>query len=111
MRLIRTVVCIGLLVFAYAMGDIAASALAETAPPTNAQQVPSLKDTLQKGLKARRPLEFEFLARVAELTNQGKIPLDVTLSTFKWARPKKPPFPYFQRAIQIRAGELGVDLD
>ncbi|MEQ8786956.1 MAG: hypothetical protein RIC55_11680 [Pirellulaceae bacterium] len=112
MRLIRTAALIGLLFGCYVLGEIAANALGQTTPGTNAQQVASLKDTLEKGLKARRPLEFEFIDHVAELTTQGKLPLDVVLSTFQWARPKKPaPFPYFQRAMQIRAAKLGVDLE
>lgn len=111
MRLLRAFVCLLLLASAAAAGDLAAMSLAQTAPGTVSQQLPSLKDTLQKGLKCRRPLEFEFVGHVAELTEDGTLPLDLTLSTFKWARPKKPaPFPYFQRAMQIRAAEIGVDL-
>jgi hypothetical protein len=101
------------LIFALLFGAelIVASTWAELARSAAAQQAPSLKDTLEKGLKARRPEEFEFLAKVVELVEAEKLPLDVVISTFQWARPKKPaPMPYFTRAMQIRAAELGVEL-
>lgn len=70
-----------------------------------------LRQTLEKGLKARRPVEFRFVARVIELVEAGVLPKKTVQSTFLWAR-KKPdhPFQYFQRALTIRAGLIGVQL-
>jgi hypothetical protein len=73
---------------------------------------PSLKDTLEKGLKARRPQEFEFIARVVAKVDAHQLPRKTVESTFLWARKKRQPhaFQYFQRAIQLRASKLGVAL-
>jgi hypothetical protein len=111
-RRLRIAVIYAAVAISLLVGEVAATALHSSAASlASAQQTPSLQDTLEKGLKARRPEEFEFLAKVVELVNTDKLPLDVVLSTFKWARPKKPaPMPYFQRAMQIRAAELGVEL-
>lgn len=117
MRAFRNAAVHALILLSLLAGELAVTtALADVAAPTLdsspvGQIQPSLKDTLEKGLKARYPADFEFVDLVADLVDQGKLPLDVVLSTFKWARPKKPaPMPYFKRAMQIRAAELGVDL-
>lgn len=66
---------------------------------------------LEFGLKARRPSEFRFIDRITVLTRNGALPLDLVASTFSWARKKQPyPFPYFARALRIRAAEIGVDI-
>jgi len=72
---------------------------------------PDLKDTLEKGLKARRPNEFAFIAHVVHKVEQGKLPLELVNSTFLWAR-RQPdvPFPYFERGIRERAKRLGISL-
>lgn len=73
--------------------------------------VASLKDQLQDGLQARLPREFAFVDHVVKLVNEGKLPRSLVDSTFLWARPKKPyPFPYFERALRIRAARIGVAL-
>src|SRR5262245_60770061 len=68
----------------------------------------NLKTMLEKGLKARRPVEFRFVARVVELVENGTLPKKMVQKTFLWAR-KQPehPFQYFQRALQIQASEIG----
>ncbi|MCA9152773.1 MAG: hypothetical protein KDA92_25890 [Planctomycetales bacterium] len=71
----------------------------------------NLQETLEKGLRARRPEEFAFLERVILQVDQGQLPLDLVRSTFDWARHKRPyPYVYFERAIKIRAARIGVDV-
>jgi len=74
---------------------------------------PSLKDLLEKGLKARRPVEFEFIGTVVQLVDGGQLPQTMVQSTFLWARKKRVryPFQYFEFALRQRAkDELGIDL-
>ena len=72
----------------------------------------SLEDRLKVGLKARRPEENEFLERVAALVQSGKLPRKLVDSTYLWAirRRQDSPFPAFERALQLQADRLGVDL-
>lgn len=71
-----------------------------------------LQDRLEKGLQARRPSEFAFLKRVVELVNAGKLSTELVQSTFDWARHKRPwPYPFFERALKIRAARIGVVID
>lgn len=81
------------------------------APVARSQQVVTdLKTTLEKGLRARRPAEFEFLARVVDFVEAGKLPRSLVMSTFLWAR-KKPDtrkVVYFQQALKTRAAKIGV---
>ena len=71
-----------------------------------------LKGELEAGLKARLPNEFAFVAQVVSLVDNGQLPLDMVKSTFVWAVRKRPyaPFPYFERAMRLRAAELGITL-
>lgn len=71
-----------------------------------------LKGELEAALKARLPDEFAFVARVVERVDQGQLPLEVVKSTMVWAIRKRPhaPFVYFERALRLRAAELGVSL-
>jgi hypothetical protein len=74
---------------------------------------PSLKDVLEKGLKARRPVEFEFIGTVVQLVDDQQLPQTMVQSTFLWARKKrvKYPFQYFEFALRQRAkDELGIEL-
>ncbi len=72
---------------------------------------PKLKDTLEKGLKARLPSEFAFIREVVDKVDDGTLPRSVVESTFLWAR-RKPqhPFEYFQQGLKVRAEKLGVSL-
>ena len=72
----------------------------------------SLADRLKVGLKARRPEEEEFLEKVATLVLTGKLPRKLVDSTYIWAirRRQDYPFPAFERALQLQADRLGVDL-
>ena len=74
------------------------------------ETVTDLKTTLEKGLRARRPAEFEFLERVVTFVENGKLPRSLVTSTFLWAR-KKPDgrqVVYFQQALKTRAAKIGV---
>lgn len=70
-----------------------------------------LKERLEKGLKARRPEEFAFVAKVVRLVEMGTLPEAVVDGTFFWARSKRRyPFQYFQHALTIRAQRQGIRL-
>ena len=72
---------------------------------------PSLRERLEKGLKARRPSEFAFIATVAERVEGGTLPRSLVDTTFFWARNKRPyPFPYFEQALKQRAKKLGLTI-
>ena len=70
---------------------------------------PSLRERLEKGLKARRPKEFAFIATVATRVEEGTLPRSLVDATFFWARNKRPyPYPYFEEALKQRAKKLGL---
>lgn len=70
-----------------------------------------MKTTLQKGLKARTPEEFEFIDRVVALVEMKALPISLVQSTYTWARRvPRIPMPYFQRALRLRAKRLGVEI-
>jgi hypothetical protein len=74
-----------------------------------AADVAELRDRLEAGLLARQPREFAFIGRVVTMVEGRRLPLDLVMSTFQWARRKKPyPFPYFERALRTRAARLGI---
>lgn len=77
-------------------------------------QVADLKDQLEKGLKARRPEEFQFVATVLQKVQSGELPVSVVRSTLIYVRKERKKekilFPYFQQALKVRAAELGVKL-
>ena len=81
-------------------------ALAQSPRP---RQTVNLQETLEYGLQARRPVEFAFIALVVKWVDEGRLPQSLVLSTFDWAREKRPyPFPYFVRALRLRAAKLGI---
>lgn len=88
------------------------SALAHTPPkPIEAGGVTGLdlKTQLEKGLKARRPVEFEYIAQIIALVEAGDLPRPLVVSTFGWARKKQNrQLQYFQFALQARAKVLKV---
>jgi len=77
-----------------------------------AVEVADLKEQLENGLKARLPADFAFISKVVTLVEQDKLPLDMVKAVFQWSRKKGAannyPFPYFQRALKIRAKKLGI---
>jgi hypothetical protein len=78
----------------------------------NADNIASLSDTLKSVLRARRPEEFAFIARVVDLVEQGQLPYDTVLAVMKYATGKRAriPYPYFEQGIRIKAAELGVEI-
>ncbi len=76
--------------------------------------VTDLKDQLNAGLRARRPEEFRFIANIVQMTQQGRLPIKLVLSTFHYVRTKKKdekfPFVIFERALRIRAAKIGIRL-
>ncbi|MGB6045537.1 MAG: hypothetical protein WBF93_20455 [Pirellulales bacterium] len=92
-----------LVVFAWDAGCVTSSAFGE--------EPPSLKDTLENGLRARRPEEFAFIGTVVELVEQGTLPRRLVESTFMWAqRQHALPFPYFELGLRTRAKRIGISL-
>ena len=74
-----------------------------------AADVADLSDQLEGGLRARLPREFAFIGRVVRMVEGRRLPLDLVMSTFQWARRKKPyPFPYFERALRTKAARRGI---
>ena len=68
-----------------------------------------LKRQLESGLYARRPEEFAYIARVVRMVDQQQLPEKLVISTFAWARHKRPyPLVYFERALQVRARRIGI---
>ena len=86
----------------------------ELAQSPVAVEVANLKQQLEKGLKARRPKEFEFVDQVVTMVGNDTLPLELVKSTFLWARKKaittRYPFPYFERGLRIRAAKRGIDI-
>ncbi len=91
---------------------LAALGLALTGCGVSLGQEPALADTLKFGLKARRPIEQQFTAEIAQLTDSGTLPKDYVLAAFAYARKRRPkfPLPYFEFAIRRKAEELGVTI-
>jgi len=77
----------------------------------DAADVPNLKKTLERGLYARLPEQYEFIARVVMLVDQDKLSLKLVYSTFQWARQydRGRRYYYFEAAMRKRAGELGIE--
>ena len=76
-----------------------------------AAEQPTLKETLENGLKARRPEEFAFIEKVVRLVDQGKLPRSLVEGTYVWARRQHAvPFPYFESGLRARAKRIGVVL-
>ena len=90
---------------------VLATAPAIAAPGINSGARITLKEMLEKGLKARRPSEFAYIAMVAERVESGTLPRSLVESTFLWARKKRPhPFPYFQQGLALRAKKARIPL-
>jgi hypothetical protein len=73
--------------------------------------ISELKEQLTFGLRARTRHDFQFVDLVVAKVRARELPLEMVESTFLWARRKQPyPFPYFERALRIRAAEADIDL-
>jgi hypothetical protein len=70
------------------------------------QQVADLQEQLEKGLRARRPIEVQFLSRVIQLVNQGRLTREVVQGTFSFVlkkyRDRKYLVPIFEQTLRKR---------
>ena len=67
---------------------------------------------LEKSLKARRPSDFAFIAKVVKQVECGKLPRTLVDQTMGYARGRsqKYPFIYFEFALKKQAEKLGLTL-
>ncbi|MBX9792162.1 MAG: hypothetical protein K2Y37_24825 [Pirellulales bacterium] len=69
----------------------------------------SLYDMLSKGLRARRPVDFEYCRLIADKVEAGELPLHMVHGTFFYAYKKyRRPLQYFQQALHLRAKKAGL---
>jgi hypothetical protein len=107
----RLVVPRALLTFALLVA-LPAIARAANPPSANAGGVTiDLKTQLEKGLRARRPVEFAYIDEIIALVESGQLDEQLVTTTFVWAR-KQPTrqLQYFQFALQARAKNLKIKL-
>jgi hypothetical protein len=69
-----------------------------------------MKGQLEKGLKARRPVEFEYISNVVTMVENGTLPRTLVDTTFGYARKQRRPLQYFEFALQVRAKKAGIDV-
>ena len=94
---------------------LAPLALRSQPAPAHAEDVASLQDTLEKGLKARFPEDFAYIRKVVKLVDDGVLTRSLVLGTFDWVRKtkvgkKKYLVPYFAQALKQRAAKEGIDI-
>lgn len=90
-------------------------ATAADPPPVDAGGVQGLdlKTQLEKGLRARRKVEFEYIAQIIKLVEEGSLPRELVTTTFVWAvRQPSRQLQYFQFALQarVRGAKLNIDM-
>jgi hypothetical protein len=90
-------------------------AAAGLAAPIFAQQPGTgegtLKDTLVFGLRPRQPADYAFIDTVIAKVDDKTLPLDLVIAIYRWSLSKKPyPYPFFERALKVKAAALGVEL-
>jgi hypothetical protein len=81
---------------------------------TARSETPSLKDTLEKGLKARLPTDFKFIALVVKMVNNETLPKELVMSVFLYVRKKKrfkkSMVPYFAAGLRREALKKGIKI-
>ncbi|MBI2823893.1 MAG: hypothetical protein HYX69_04275 [Planctomycetia bacterium] len=99
-----------MLLFGVAIGPAAAKAAGPTKSGPAVQV--TLKQQLEQGLKCRRPIEFQFVDRVAILVEQGKLPIKLVNICYDWSlkRSSSRPWVYFQRSLTELAKRQGFAL-
>ena len=70
----------GILALLLCFNPIGAANARDGAASNIAQKDASLKEALEKGLRARRPSELAFIGRVVAMVDQGQLPLDLVRS-------------------------------
>ena len=106
-----------LFALAFGFGCLASELISAADEPqvTNNPQpgvtVADLEQSLKSGLKARRPIEFNYIKLVVQKVKTKELPIDLVQSTFMWARRHQPyPYPYFERGLRERAAKQGIAL-
>ena len=96
--------------FACALAFIVGVLIQPLLPKAHGAQIANLQEQLEKGLQARYNREFLFVRRVVTMVEKEQLPLSLVRGTFNWTREKhkKYPFPYFERALKIRARRIGI---
>ena len=93
---------------------IAGTLLASWFPLPSQAQVASLRDQLEKGLKARLPADFAFVDTVVTMVDNRQLPLDLVRSSFLWVRKnrsnKRYMMFYFEQVLRKRAAEKGITI-
>ncbi len=76
------------------------------------QNIASLEDQLNKGLRAATPEQKQFVQTVVVYVDQGKIPRAMVNLVYKWSleRNETIPFPYFEYALRVLSKRRGVVL-
>ena len=73
-----------------------------------------LKDILEKGLRAYKPTDFTYIAKVVAAVDTGQLSRRFVLGTFHYTRRKykfkKYLVPYFQAVLTKRAAKIGVTI-
>ncbi len=87
----------------------------EVNPTAVGEGLPStfdLKQQLEKGLKARRPSDFAFIAGVVTKVELGVLPRSMIDQALLYARNRSRdyPFIYFEFALRKQAKKFGVTL-
>ncbi|MCA9179645.1 MAG: hypothetical protein KDB14_34555 [Planctomycetales bacterium] len=104
--------------------DVAPTLKAETRLPNvssavsvgaeNGGDVAGLKDTLEKGLRARVSDDFAFIAVVVSMVETNQLPRSMVTGTFNWVRKnrshKKYMVPYFEQVLRSRAAQAGISI-
>ncbi len=89
--------------------SVRAQSPSKSRPGQGSRTEPTLQETLEKGLKVRRPQDFAFIKRVVALVKEGVLSERMVRSTFLWARRKtNREFQYFERGITLRAARRGI---
>src|SRR5262249_6913065 len=111
MAFVRPSLMAALVAILIAAGWCSLTAAPPVTPPSlgNTKNL-DLKQQLEKGLKARRPVEFEYVAQVITLVENGTLPRALVDSTFGYARRQPRPLQYFEFALQYRAKKAGIDV-
>ena len=84
----------------------------KTPAKTNAAVQVTLKQQLQKGLKLRRPIEFEFVDGIVQMVEEDKLSIDTVNKAFAWSRHRNKvrPYVYFEASLVELAKRDGVDI-
>ncbi len=71
-----------------------------------------LEDQLRFGLRCARPEQLQYINRVTQAVNEGRLPRAMVNLVYRWAIDRNPsvPFPYFQFALEELARRRGISI-